>query len=229
MCIEYTNHWNTEKDKVDKIMETIAFTGQPRTDMGKRSTKALRKEGHIPCVAYGSEDLVHFSVNPIDVKDLIYTPDFKIAEVSVDGKSFRAIVKDIQFHPVTDEILHLDFLQLEEGRAVKVEVPIRFKGTSPGVKGGGKLIQRLRRIKIKTKPEHLVTEMRVDISKLELNQSIRVRDVDQKLETIEILNSPGVPIASVETPRALRSAASAAAKAGTAAPAEEEAEEATEE
>jgi large subunit ribosomal protein L25 len=167
----------------------------------------------------------------MDVKDLIYTPDFKVAEIEIDGKSFRAIVKDIQFHPVTDAIMHLDFLQLEEGRAVKVEVPIRFKGVSPGVKGGGKLIQRLRRLKIKTKPENLVTEMRVDISKLELNESIRVRDVDQKLETIEILNSPGVPIASVETPRALRSAATAAAKAGDDVEGAEEAteEEATEE
>lgn len=211
-------------------METIAFKGQPRTDLGKRSTKALRKEGHVPCVAYGSEDLIHFAVNPMDVKDLIYTPDFKVAEIEIDGKSFRAIVKDIQFHPVTDAIMHLDFLQLEEGRAVKVEVPIRFKGVSPGVKGGGKLIQRLRRLKIKTKPENLVTEMRVDISKLELNESIRVRDVDQKLETIEILNSPGVPIASVETPRALRSAATAAAKAGDGAEGEEATEEeATEE
>lgn len=205
-------------------METIAITGAPRTDLGKRSTKVLRREGHIPCVAYGSEDLIHFSVTPTDVKDLIYTPDFKIAEITVDGNSFRAIVKDIQFHPVTDEIMHLDFLRLEEGRAVKVEVPIRFKGVSPGVKNGGKLIQRLRRLKIKTKPEHLVGEMRVDISKMEINSSIRVRDVDQKLETIEILNSPGVPIASVETPRALRSAATAAAKAGEAAPAEGEAE-----
>lgn len=212
-------------------METIAFTGEPRTDLGKRSTKMLRGKGHIPCVAYGSEDLIHFSLNPTDVKDLIYTPDFKLAEITVDGKSFKAIVKDIQFHPVTDEIMHLDFLQLEEGRAVKVEVPIRFKGTSPGVKGGGKLIQRLRRIKIKTLPENLVSEMNVDISKLELNHSIRVRDVDQKLETIEIMNSPGVPIASVETPRALRSAATAAAKEGEGAVAEEEAteEEATEE
>ena len=195
-------------------METIAITGQPRTDLGKRGTKVLRKEGHIPCVAYGSEELVHFSVNPIDVKHLIYTPDFKIAEVTVDGKAFRAIVKDIQFHPVTDEILHLDFLQLEDGRSVKLEVPIRFKGTSPGVKSGGKLIQRLRRIKIKTMPENIVDQIMVDISHLELNQSIRVRDIEG-IDTIEIMNSPGVPIASVETPRALRSAASAAAKAAT--------------
>jgi large subunit ribosomal protein L25 len=199
-------------DKVDKIMETIAFTGQPRETLGKKSTRAIRAQGNIPCVAYGGEDAVHFTVTPNDVKDLIYTPDFKLAEVTVDGNSFRAFVKDIQFHPVTDDIEHIDFLRLTEGRPVKVDVPIRFKGISPGVKNGGKLLQRLRRVRIKTKPEHLINEMLVDISKLKINQSIRIRDIDQKLETIEILNSPGVPVASVVTPRALRSATAAAEK-----------------
>ncbi|TXB62475.1 50S ribosomal protein L25 [Phaeodactylibacter luteus] len=194
-------------------METIALTGQARTDLGKKATNTLRKEGHIPCVAYGGGDAVHFSVQPKDVKHLIYTPDFKLAEVSIDGKSFKAFVKDLQFHPVTDEILHIDFLRLIEGTPVKVDVPIRFKGTSPGVKAGGKLVQRLRRIRIKTKPEHMVGDIQVDISKLQLNESIRIRDIDQKLETVEIMNSPGVPVASIETPRALRSAAAAAAKA----------------
>jgi len=212
-------------DKVDKIMETIAFTGQPRETLGKKSTRAIRAQGNIPCVAYGGEDAVHFTVTPNDVKDLIYTPDFKLAEVTVDGNSFRAFVKDIQFHPVTDDIEHIDFLRLTEGRPVKVDVPIRFKGISPGVKNGGKLLQRLRRVRIKTKPEHLINEMLVDISKLRINQSIRIRDIDQKLETIEILNSPGVPVASVVTPRALRSATAAAEKEAEG----EEGEEATEE
>lgn len=212
-------------DKVDKIMETIAFTGQPRETLGKKSTRAIRAQGNIPCVAYGGEDAVHFTVTPNDVKDLIYTPDFKLAEVTVDGNSFKAFVKDIQFHPVTDDIEHIDFLRLTEGRPVKVDVPIRFKGISPGVKNGGKLLQRLRRVRIKTKPEHLINEMLVDISKLKINQSIRIRDIDQKLETIEILNSPGVPVASVVTPRALRSATAAAEKEAEG----EEGEEATEE
>jgi len=206
-------------------METIAFTGQPRETLGKKSTRAIRAQGNIPCVAYGGEDAVHFTVTPNDVKDLIYTPDFKLAEVTVDGNSFRAFVKDIQFHPVTDDIEHIDFLRLTEGRPVKVDVPIRFKGISPGVKNGGKLLQRLRRVRIKTKPEHLINEMLVDISKLRINQSIRIRDIDQKLETIEILNSPGVPVASVVTPRALRSATAAAEKEAEG----EEGEEATEE
>lgn len=212
-------------DKVDKIMETIAFTGQPRETLGKKSTRAIRAQGNIPCVAYGGEDAVHFTVTPNDVKDLIYTPDFKLAEVTVDGNSFKAFVKDIQFHPVTDDIEHIDFLRLAEGRPVKVDVPIRFKGISPGVKNGGKLLQRLRRVRIKTKPEHLINEMLVDISKLKINQSIRIRDIDQKLETIEILNSPGVPVASVVTPRVLRSATAAAEKEAEG----EEGEEATEE
>jgi large subunit ribosomal protein L25 len=203
-------------------METIAFTGQPRTELGKKATREIRQAGNIPCVAYGGGDAVHFVVTPNDVKDLIYTPAFKLAEITVDGKAFKAFVKDLQFHPVTDEIEHIDFLRLVDGQPVKVDVPIRFKGVSPGVKNGGKLIQRLRRIRIKTLPENLVDEMQVDISKLKINESIRIRDIDQKLETIEIMNSPGVPVASVETPRALRSAAAAAAKAGLAAPGEEE-------
>ncbi len=207
-------------------METIAITGQPREGLGKKATRAARREGLIPCVAYGGDDAVQFTVTPNEVKDLIYTPEFKLAEITVDGKTFKAFVKDLQFHPVTDEIVHIDFLRLIEGQTVKVDVPIRFKGVSPGVKNGGKLIQRLRRIRIKTKPEHLVDRIEVDISKLKLNESIRIRDVDQKLETIEIMNSPGVPVASVETPRALRSAAAAAAKAGEAAGEAEEGEEA---
>ncbi|NBC08501.1 MAG: 50S ribosomal protein L25 [Bacteroidetes bacterium] len=217
-------------------MESIAFTGQPRTELGKKSTREIRKAGNIPCVAYGGGDAVHFVVTPNDVKDLIYTPEFKLAEITVDGQTFKAFVKDLQFHPVTDAIEHIDFLRLVEGHPVKVDVPIRFKGVSPGVKNGGKLIQRLRRIRIKTKPENLVSEMEVDISGLKINDSIRIREIDQKLETIEILNSPGVPIASVETPRALRSATAAAAKEGEAEAvaegeeaAEGEGEEATEE
>lgn len=216
-------------DKVDHTMKTINIKGQARTDLGKAATRELRKAGHVPCVVYGADEVIHFSVTPLAVKDLVYTPDFNIAALDIDGKAHRAFVKDIQFHPVTDEIVHIDFLSLVEGKTVKVEVPLRFKGVSPGVKAGGKLIQRLRRIKIKTKPENLISEMLIDISKLELNQSIRVRDIDQKLDTIEVLNSPGVPVASVETPRALRSAASAAAKGAAKGAVAEVAEEEEEE
>ncbi|MCB0578460.1 MAG: 50S ribosomal protein L25 [Phaeodactylibacter sp.] len=209
-------------------MEVIAISGQLRTDLGKSATKAVRKEERIPSVLYGGDEVIHFSTTLKEVRDLIYTPDFKVAEVTIDGKTYKCFVKDIQWHPVTDAIVHLDFLRLIEGVPVKVEVPLRFKGASPGVKNGGKLIQKLRRIKIKTTPEHLIGELQVDISSLQLNQSIRVRDIDRVRDNIDVLNSPGVPVASVEVPRALRSATAAAEKAGTAT-AEEGGEEGAEE
>ena len=211
-------------------MEVIAISGQVRADLGKAATKAVRKEEKIPCVLYGGDEVIHFSTTLKEVRDLIYTPDFKVAEVTVDGKSYKCFIKDIQWHPVTDAIVHLDFLRLIEGVPVKVEVPLRFHGVSPGVKNGGKLIQKLRRVKIKTTPEHLISELQVDISKLMLNQSIRVRDIDSVRKNIDVLNSPGVPVASVEIPRALRSATAAAEKAGEGEEGEsEEGEEAGEE
>lgn len=194
-------------------MEVVAISGQLRTALGKAAAKAVRKEERIPCVIYGGGEAIHFTVAEKDVRDLIYTPDFKVADVTVSGKSYRCFVKDVQWHPVTDKITHLDFLRLIDGAPVKVEIPLRFKGVSPGVKNGGKLLQKLRRVKIKTTPEHLINEMCIDISQLELGQSIRVRDIDSAHENIEVLNSPGVPVASVEVPRALRSATAAAEKA----------------
>lgn len=213
-------------------MEVIAISGQMRTDLGKTASKAVRNEGKIPCVLYGGDEAIHFSTTQKEVRDLIYTPDFKVAELTIDGKAYRCFVKEIQWHPVSDAVVHIDFLRLIEGVPVKVEVPLRFKGVSPGVKNGGKLIQKLRRVKIKTTPEHLIGELQVDISNLQLNQSIRVRDIDSARENIDVLNSPGVPVASVEVPRALRSATAAAEKAGKAVgdeAGEEEGEEAGEE
>lgn len=193
-------------------MQVINIKGQLRNDLGKKGAKAARKEGLIPCVMYGAQEVVHFSTTLGDVRHLVYTPDFKIAEIDVEGKTFKCILKDKQFHPVTDDIQHLDFLLLIDKRPIKVEVPIRFKGTSPGVKAGGKLLQKVRTVKIKAVPENLVDELTVDISHLELGQSIRVRDVKPGAD-IEVLNAPGTPIATVEIPRALRSAQQAAAAA----------------
>ncbi len=206
-------------------MQVVTIQGQLREDLGKNGAKKARKEGSIPCVMYAKDEVIHFTTMPKEVKDLIYTPDFKLAEVVIDGKPFKCIVKDKQFHPITDAIVHIDFLILTDERPVKVEVPIRFKGSSPGVKSGGKLVQALRLVKIKALPEHLVDTVSVDISKLEMGQSIRIRDIEPG-EGIEMLNSPGVPIATIEMPRAMRSAQMAAAKAAVATgPAAEEEEE----
>ncbi len=193
-------------------MEVVKVSGEVRDNLGKKSSKDVRRSGLVPAVIYGIGGPVHFTVKALDLRDLIYTAEFKLAELNVGGESYRAIVKDYQFHPVTDELRHVDFLALEDGRTIKVQVPVTFTGTSPGVRGGGKLQVSVRRIKIKTTPEHLVDHVTLDISDLELGQSIRVRDIDA-MEGVEIQNPGGQPIATVEVPRALRSAATAEKKA----------------
>ncbi len=188
-------------------MVTVTVNGTPRSDVGKSSTKAARNAGLIPCVLYGGGgDNVHFTTTLSDVRGLIYTPEFKLAEVNVDGKNYRCIVKDVQFDPVRDEVTHIDFLQLVDGHPIKVEVPLSFKGVSPGVRSGGKFSQKIRVIKIKTTPENLVDKLFVDISKLKLGNSMRVRDIATE-EGVEILNPPALPIATVTVPRALKGAA----------------------
>lgn len=197
-------------------MEVIEVNGQVRENLGKKASKALRREGLVPAVLYGiGEEPVHFTVKALDLRDLIYTPAFRLADVKVDGNSYRCLIKEYQFHPVTDELRHVDFLALEDGRTIKVTVPVSFTGTSPGVRGGGKLQVAVRRIKIKTIPEHLVDHVSVDISSLELGDSVRVRDIES-MEGVEIQNPEGTPIASVVVPRALRSAATAEKRAADA-------------
>ncbi|OAV43944.1 50S ribosomal protein L25 [Lewinella sp. 4G2] len=207
-------------------MESVQVSGEIRTSLGKTGAKSIRREGLVPAVLYGAGDPVHFTVKALDLRSLIYTPDFKLAELTVDGTTHKAIIKAHQFHPVTDALTHVDFLALQDGHPIKVQVPVRFEGVSPGVRGGGKLQVAVRRVKIKTTPENLIDHVVLNISKLELGEAIRVRDIAD-IEGVEIQNPSGQPIASVEVPRALRSAATAAAKAaeagGEAAPAEEEA------
>lgn len=193
-------------------MITVEIQGNERTEVGKRTSNSERKNGLIPAVMYGGKDVKHFCVSTAAVKHIVYTPDFKIAEISLGGEKVRAILKQVQFHPVTDQILHIDFLRLREKTPIKVEVPLRFKGTSPGVKVGGKLIQQVRKVKIKTTPEALVDELNADISSLDLGQSLRVRDIIVP-QGVEIINNPAIPVALIEIPRALKAAAAAEAKA----------------
>ena len=186
-------------------MEVVQISGSVRTEVGKKSSKAVRNAGEVPCVIYGGGENIHFTATPMAFRSLIYTPDFKVAEVTVGGTMYKCILKDKQFHPVSDALVHVDLLRLVEGTPVKVEVPIRFIGASPGVKVGGKLLQNVRRVKIKCLPSILIDEVRVDISTLELGQSLRIRDI-QVAEGIEVMQTGGIPIVTIEIPRALRSA-----------------------
>ncbi|MCB0503108.1 MAG: 50S ribosomal protein L25/general stress protein Ctc [Bacteroidetes bacterium] len=187
-------------------METIAIEGNVRSDIGKKATKALRKQDAIPCELYGGEENIHFSADRKAVKDIIYTPNFYVAELNIEGKTHKAIVKDIQFHPITDAILHIDFQELVPGTVIRTEVPVRAVGTAEGVKTGGKLLINVRKLIVKTTPENLKDKIEINVSKLKLGQSFKVRDIGET--GMQIMNAPGIPIAAVEIPRSLRSAGS---------------------
>lgn len=186
-------------------MQIVAIEGQTREHFGKKYAKAARREGNVLCVLYGGEKNIHFSAPAKSFKHLIYTPDFKLAEISVDGATKQAIVKKVQFHPVTDKIVHMDFVEIVPGKKIKVDIPVEFVGTAVGEKLGGALMTKLRRLSVFSTPEALVDTIKVNVEQLELGDSVRVRDVE-KIDGIEILNPEGNPIASVEVPRALRSA-----------------------
>ena len=199
-------------------METVAVNGTIRTEVGKKATKAARKQGQVPCVIYGGDQVIHFTSAPSAFKHLIFTPEFKLAEITLDGTAYKCILKDAQYHPVTDEIVHLDFLQLIDGQNIIVNIPVTFKGVSPGVKAGGKLVSKLRTIKVKTTPDQIVNQLFVDISEVALGGSVRVRDVEVT-DKMLVMNPGATPVASVEVPRALKSA-----EAGAEAEAEAEVE-----
>lgn len=186
-------------------MEIIALQGHRKEGSGKEEVRKLRRNEQVPAVMYksGGGEAIQFSLNAPDIRHLVYTSKFKLAEITIDGKTHKCIVKDIQFHPVTDAVMHLDFLELVPGVKFKATVPLRFAGQAPGVKAGGKFIPRLRQINILTTPEKVVDEVTADISTMELGSTIRVRDISLT-EGVEITNTSAVPIASIEIPRALK-------------------------
>jgi len=199
-------------------MKAITIEGQLRTEIGKQATRQLRSEEKVPGVIYGGAKEVVFSAPATSFKTLVYTPDFQLAEVKVDGKSYRCILKDLQFDKVTDELIHVDFLELVEDKKVIATIPIKFTGAAKGVKDGGKLITKIKALKVKTYPKYLKENIEVDLTELELNGNVRVEDV--KEANYEILNSPRIPIASIVLTRQLKQEEAATAPAaGAAAPA----------
>lgn len=184
-------------------MQTVAIKAQKRDSFGKKASKDIRKTGMVPGVVYSKDGVDHVVIAPKELKPLLYTAEFKLAEVEIDGQSHKAIVKDVQFHPVSEKVVHIDFLKLIDGHPIACNVPVVFKGVSPGVKLGGKLVQTLRRVKLKTLPEYLVDKIEGDISKLKLGSSLRVRDLEIP-ENIEVMNTPATPVALVEVPRSAK-------------------------
>ncbi len=197
-------------------MRVVNVKGEKRENLGTKYARAARKKGVVPCVVYGPDTLFHFVVPKLDLREVIYTPEFTFVDIEVEGEKHRCILKSYELHPVTDEVLHVDFLRLKEGVPVKVEIPVSFKGPSKGEKLGGKLIQSVRKVKVKTTPDKLVSTLVVDIHDVGLGESPRVKDIPV-VEGMEIMMHPNIPLATVEVPRALKSAASAEAKEAAAA------------
>jgi large subunit ribosomal protein L25 len=183
-------------------MKTITIEGQLRTEYGKKATRQLRSQGLVPGVIYGGAAEINFSASEADFKSLVYTPEFNVAEISIDGKTYRAILKDLQFDKVSDSLNHVDFLELVEDRKVVATLPVKYTGSAAGVKAGGRLITKMKTLKVKAFPKDLKENIEVDITNLELNGNIRVQDVN--VGEMEIINSPRIPMASIVMTRQLR-------------------------
>ena len=185
-------------------MKTIAISGSPRENVGKRDAKELRYEGKVPAVLYGGKEQAHFAVVITDLKDAIYTPEANFLEIDINGAKTKAIIKELQFHPLTDVLLHVDFLQLFDDKEIVMEIPVKLTGTSPGVKMGGKLVQKLRKLRVRSFPKDMPQVVEVSISKLEVGNLFRVRDIAQGDFTIT--NTAEDTIVSVGMSRALKQA-----------------------
>ena len=203
-------------------MEKVLVTGTPRTELGKKATRALRKAGNIPCNLYGGKETLNFYAPASAFRKLIYTPDFRVAEISLDGKTYTAIVKDSQYEPINDALLHLDFQELVDTVKVKVAIPLKLKGTPKGITDGGVLETVFKKLHILALPKDIPNVIEVDVTSMQLGDIKRIKDLE--LPGVTILHSPSNPFARVQIPRAVKEeviapVAAAAAPAAGATPA----------
>lgn len=199
-------------------MESVVINATQRKTTGKTASLQQRREDLVPCVLYSRDENITFNASPAELKSLLYTPDFKVAEIHLNGTIHRCILKDVQAHPLTDKIIHLDFLKLVKGTPVKVQVPLKLTGVATGVKSGGKMVQRMRTVLIKAASEDMVFEVKLDVTNLELGQALRIKDIEP-IKGVEILNPGSTPVVGVEVPRALKGGTAETPAASTAAPA----------
>jgi len=183
-------------------MKTVEIIGYKRANLGKSEAKRLRAEGNVPCVLYGGDEQIHFHAPMILFRDLVYTDRAHFVHLNIEGDEYQAIMQDIQFHPVSEVILHVDFLQLFEGKPIKMDIPVHFEGTSPGVTKGGTLIKKRRYLKIKSLPKNMPEYVEVHLETLDFGRSIKVEEI--KENNFEILDPKIASVAVVEIPRALR-------------------------
>ena len=198
-------------------MKSIEIKGSLRTETGKKATHSLRQNNGVPCVLYGMQKgengnqvATHFTVTVDGLRKLVYTPHIYVVDLNIDGKIVNAIMKDIQFHPVTDAILHVDFLQINEENPIVMEVPVQLEGLAEGVKAGGKLALQMRKIKVKALYNVIPEKLIVNVSHLGLGKTVKVGELS--FEGLELISAKEAVVCAVKLTRAARGAAAAAGK-----------------
>jgi large subunit ribosomal protein L25 len=189
-------------------MKTVSLSGSLRANVGKKDAKKLRKEGKVPCVIYGGKEQKHFYLDQKDFKKIIFTPEVFIIKIDLEGTVYETILQDIQYHPVSDFVLHADFLELTPGRAVTLAIPVQLEGTAPGVVKGGKLQLKLRKLRLKGQVENMPEHVVLDISKLDIGKSIKIKDI--QMEKVQFLDPANAVVVSVKAARGVSAAELAA-------------------
>lgn len=180
-------------------MKTVSMSGAQRAHVGKKDAKMHRKEGKVPCVLYGGKEQIHFVMDEKSFSRILFTPDVYLIKLSIDKKEHLAILQDVQYHPVTDKVLHADFLEVLEGKPVSVALPVHIEGNSVGVMRGGKLLKKMRKVRVHGLVNDIPDFILLNIDKLDIGDSIRVRDI--KMEKLSFLDTPGAVVVTVKTAR----------------------------
>ncbi len=180
-------------------MKTLTLSGTQRTALGKKETKATRDAGKVPCILYGGKDVLHFEAVEKDFKPLVYSPDVHLVKLDVGGKQVDAIIKDIQFHPVTDGIMHVDFLEVLADKPVVMDIPVKFNGTAAGVKEGGQMLKKLTKVRTKGLISKIPAIIEVNVEPLKIGDSIHIKDL--KYDGVTFLHEGAVTIVAVKTTR----------------------------
>lgn len=199
-------------------MKTIEIVGYKRANLGKAESQRLRNDGYVPCVVYGGNEQVHFYAPMILFRDLVYTNEAHFVHLNVEGEESKAILQEVQFHPVSEIILHADFLKIADDRKIKMSIPVRLVGKAKGVEKGGALVRKKAALKVAGFSKDMPDHIDVDVTELDFHHAVKVADM--KMEGLEFLDPKQSAIAAVEVPRAAKLAAEDAAAAAAATPAE---------
>lgn len=198
-------------------MKTVSLSGSLRANVGKSDANALRAKGQVPCVIYGAGEQIHFSADERAFKNIIYTPETNIVDINLDGKTYKTVLQESQFHKITDKLIHADFLQIVDGKPVTVHLPVKTVGQAEGVKDGGKLHVRLRKLRVKGLINKLPESVELNIEKLVIGKSIAAGDIN--IDGVTVLHPKNVSVVSVQITRQAAVEETPAAGAATATPA----------